>query len=49
MLLGLFATLSRKTGINAWILRIIAVVVACRIGFIPAALLYVLGVAITPS
>jgi hypothetical protein len=24
VLLGLFATLSRKTGINAWILRIIA-------------------------
>jgi phage shock protein PspC (stress-responsive transcriptional regulator) len=49
LLFGVFRSLARKTGINVWVLRVVAILIACHIGFIPSVILYLIGAILIPN
>jgi len=49
LLLGVFHSLSRRLGVNVWILRVVAFLIACKIGFVPAGVLYLLAAILVPA
>ncbi|MFA6844351.1 MAG: PspC domain-containing protein [Sphaerochaetaceae bacterium] len=47
-ILGVFQGLASWSGINVWILRVIGIVIAFKIGFVPSIIIYLLGAVLMP-